>query len=136
MTIEEVTADTIEAFVTSCDIILLDFTATWCSPCGKMGLLLHELDGETNPPIKIGKVDIDQNSQLAEEFGVESVPAIALYSDGKLVGRKENGKNKTLYVGYAPGMKGFFAELITDLRKERQAAPGRGTTKAGKKSLE
>ncbi|MDE7161771.1 MAG: thioredoxin [Anaeroplasmataceae bacterium] len=71
--------------------ILLDFWATWCGPCRMLSPLLEELAETEN--LTIGKVNVDEEEQLAEVFQVSSIPALFLVKDGKVV-------NKT--VGYQP----------------------------------
>ncbi len=71
--------------------ILLDFWATWCGPCRMLSPLLEELAETEN--LTIGKVNVDEEEQLAEVFQVSSIPTLFLVKDGKVV-------NKT--VGYQP----------------------------------
>lgn len=71
--------------------ILLDFWAQWCGPCRMLAPVLEELS--TSEGIKIGKVNVDEQEELAAQFQISSIPALFLVQDGKIV-------NKT--VGYQP----------------------------------
>lgn len=63
--------------------VLLDFYATWCGPCKMLGQVLEELDKEQED-FQIVKVDVDENSNLAEEWQVSSVPALFFIKDGQV----------------------------------------------------
>lgn len=62
--------------------ILVDFWATWCPPCMMQGEVLHSL-AEAHPNLRIGKVNVDENPQLAVAFGVENIPTMMLFKDGR-----------------------------------------------------
>ncbi len=62
--------------------VLVDFTATWCGPCQKLAPILEELAAEYAGKVKIGKVDIDQNSDLASRYGIMSVPTVMAFKGG------------------------------------------------------
>ncbi len=63
--------------------ILLDFWATWCGPCRMLGPVLEQLSTEEN--LKVGKINVDEEEMLAEEFQISSIPALFLIRDGKVV---------------------------------------------------
>lgn len=63
-------------------ITLVDFYATWCGPCSMLAPLLEQLSEETN--IKILKIDVDELSDLAEQYRIMSIPTLYLFKDGKL----------------------------------------------------
>lgn len=63
--------------------VLLDFWAGWCGPCMMMSPVVDEV-AEENPDIKTGKVNVDEQPELAQSFGVESIPMLAYIKDGKL----------------------------------------------------
>lgn len=67
--------------------VLVDFWATWCPPCKMLNPILEELATELDSEVKIGKVDVDANPGLAEQFKTNSIPTIILFKDGKEVKR-------------------------------------------------
>lgn len=65
--------------------VLLDFWATWCGPCKTLSPTLEKIAREMNGKLVLAKVDIDQNPELADAFGIQSVPTVALLVGGKIV---------------------------------------------------
>src|SRR5687768_2959957 len=63
---------------------LLDFTATWCGPCQRMSPIVAKLQRQGYP---IRKVDVDQHRDLAQRYGISSIPAFVLVIDGRVAGR-------------------------------------------------
>ena len=72
--------------------VLLDFWATWCGPCRMIAPIVEEIAAE-NPGITVGKVNVDEEMELAVQFGVVSIPMLVVMEKGEIV-------NKS--VGYAP----------------------------------
>lgn len=65
-------------------LVLVDFFASWCGPCRMMGMILEEIEEEIGEKVKIVKVDVDEDENLARRFGIMSIPTLLLYVDGKL----------------------------------------------------
>ena len=63
--------------------VLVDFWATWCGPCRMLAPILDQLENE-NTGVKICKVNVDDQPDLAKRFGVMSIPTLLLFKDGKL----------------------------------------------------
>ena len=63
--------------------VLLDFWATWCGPCQMIAPTIHEISEERSD-IVVGKVNVDEEMQLAIQFGISSIPTLLLFKDGKL----------------------------------------------------
>ena len=64
--------------------VLLDFWASWCGPCRMLSPVVDEV-AEERTDVKVGKVNVDEQPELAGEFGVMSIPALLVFEQGKLV---------------------------------------------------
>jgi len=73
--------------------VIVDFFATWCGPCKMLGPILEDIADEEKD-VKILKVDIDENMNLAQKFGIMSVPTLMLFKDGEEYGREIGLKSK------------------------------------------
>ena len=67
-------------------IMLLDFWATWCGPCSMIAPIVDQVSEEEN--IKVGKINIDEERNLAYQFEIEAIPTIILMKDGKEINRQ------------------------------------------------
>ena len=84
MSVLTVTKDTFESSVkTSEKTVLLDFWASWCGPCRMMSPVVDEI-AEENPDILVGKVNVDEQPELAQSFGVMSIPTLVVLKGGKV----------------------------------------------------
>ncbi|MDR0727917.1 MAG: thioredoxin [Puniceicoccales bacterium] len=72
-------------FIASNKVALVDFHATWCGPCRAMGPVIEALHGEFFGIAGIAKVDVDESPELAEAFGVRSIPTLIFFKDGQQV---------------------------------------------------
>lgn len=66
--------------------VLVDFYATWCGPCQMLSPLIEELDQKHN--IKVLKIDVDEQAELAREFRIMSIPTLVVFKDGKMTKRE------------------------------------------------
>ena len=76
-----------EEFLARNPLALVDFSATWCGPCRTLAPILGELGRSASGPA-IATVDIDDNTELTAQFGIQSVPSMLLFKSGQLVGTK------------------------------------------------
>ena len=79
----ELNQHTFQNFIAS-GLVLVDFWAPWCGPC-RMQIPILDQVAEKLPGVKIGKVDIDENGDLATQFGVETIPYLVIFKDGKKI---------------------------------------------------
>ena len=80
----EITRDNFEEVLKSDKKVLVDFWAVWCNPCKMMHPVLEKLDEELNGDVKIGKINIDNDPELASKFGVMSIPTFMVFENGEL----------------------------------------------------
>ena len=73
--------------------VLLDFYADWCGPCKMLAPVLHEIAEESTGALKVGKINVDEQMELAMRFQVSSIPMLVVFKDGKAVAKS---------VGYRP----------------------------------
>ena len=73
--------------------VLVDFWASWCGPCRMLSPTIDEL-AEENPHIKVAKVNVDEQQELASQFAVMTIPSLFVFKNGKLVNRTVGVKTK------------------------------------------
>ena len=81
--------DTFNDDISSSDILtLVDFWAEWCGPCKQIGPILEEISNEKKDKIKILKLNIDEDPETAQKFGVQGIPTLMLFRGGNLIDTK------------------------------------------------
>ena len=95
MALVEVSDNTFEAEVLNAEgIVLVDFWAEWCGPCKMLMPIVEEISEELGDQIKIVKVNIDENPATPSQYGVRSIPTLALFKDGQAVSTKVGANPK------------------------------------------
>ncbi len=85
--------------------ILIDFSAVWCGPCKMIAPVLEEVSEEYEGKLAFYNVDVDENQKLANEFGIQSIPALAIVKNGEIA---------DMQVGFCPkeGLKEFVDKYL------------------------
>jgi len=85
-----------EEIASGSEPVLVDFWAEWCGPCKTIAPILEDIAGERSGKLRIAKVDVDANTEVARRFEVMSIPTLILFKDGspqlRLVGAKGKGQ--------------------------------------------
>lgn len=85
MSVIKLTSENFEVEVKKSDkTVLVDFYADWCGPCKMMSPIIDNIAEELGDSIKVGKVNTDENMELAEEFGIMSIPTIMIFKGGQV----------------------------------------------------
>ena len=84
--------------------VLLDFYADWCGPCRMVGPIVSEIANERND-VKVGKINVDEQPELAKRFGIASIPTVILFRNGEAVQRQ---------MGVAP--KAAFLNMLQEAK--------------------
>ena len=85
--------------------VLLDFYADWCGPCKMLAPVVHEIAEENAGTLKVGKINVDEQMELAMRFQVSSIPMLVVFKDGKAIAKS---------VGYRP--KSEIAAMVEGAR--------------------
>ncbi len=76
---------------------VLDFYATWCGPCKKIAPILEELAGEYDGKIVVGKCDVDENDELAAQYGIRNIPTVLFIKNGEIVDKHVGAAPKSAF---------------------------------------
>ncbi|MBE6969718.1 MAG: thioredoxin [Ruminococcaceae bacterium] len=94
MSVITITKENFDTEVLSSDKpVLLDFWASWCGPCRMVGPIVDEI-AEERSDIKVGKVNVDEQQELAAKFGVMSIPTLLVFKDRKVVNQSVGARPK------------------------------------------
>ena len=85
--------------------VLLDFYADWCGPCKMLAPVVHEIAEENAGTIKVGKINVDEQMELAMRFQVSSIPMLVVFKDGKAVAKSVGYRPKAEIAAMVEGVK-------------------------------
>ena len=78
--------------------VLIDFFADWCGPCQRVSPVIDEIARE-NPDIKVGKINVDEQPELASQFGVMSIPTLVVMEGGQILNQARGARPKRAILG-------------------------------------
>ena len=93
MSVISVNNSNFEEIINSDKPVLLDFYADWCGPCRMVVPIVHEIADE-NPQYVVGKINVDEEMELAAQFGVTTIPTLVVIKNGEIVNRSSGAKPK------------------------------------------
>ena len=76
--------------------VIVDFWAEWCGPCKQIGPILEEISDERKDVVQIYKINIDENIQIPQKYGVRGIPTLILFNEGKILDTKIGSLSKTM----------------------------------------
>lgn len=81
----KITTENFESLRSGGQPFMVDFWATWCGPCRMIAPIVAELADEYNGKITVGKCDVEENDEIAAEFGIRNIPTLLFFKDGQVV---------------------------------------------------
>ena len=92
----QITSENFESVKNSTQALVVDFWATWCGPCRMIAPIIDELAKEYDGRITVGKCDVEENDDLAAEFGIRNIPTILFFRNGEVVDKIVGAVSKTM----------------------------------------
>lgn len=92
----EVTEANLDELINN-NTLVLDFWAPWCGPCRMLGPIIDELSEDNKDGVMVGKVNVDENPNLAANYGIRGIPTVVLIKDGEVVDKLVGINPKSVY---------------------------------------
>jgi thioredoxin 1 len=92
----EFTDENIKEIINSGKPVVIDFWAEWCGPCRMVGPIVEELSKEYEGKVQIGKMNVDDNVETPETYGIRNIPTILFFKDGLLVDKQVGATQKAV----------------------------------------
>lgn len=95
MSVITITSKNFEQEVSKSEVpVLLDFWASWCGPCKMVSPIVDEVANEVQGKVKVGKINVDEEQELAQAFNIMSIPTLVVINNGKLVNQAVGVRSK------------------------------------------
>ncbi|MCL2517487.1 MAG: thioredoxin [Oscillospiraceae bacterium] len=101
MAVVTLTKENFDNVINENSVVLVDFWASWCGPCRMLAPIIKEIAEEADDVV-IGKVDVDEEGDLAKKFGIMSIPTILVFKDGKIAEKSVGLKSKAAILEMLP----------------------------------
>ncbi|MEA4851374.1 MAG: thioredoxin [Paludibacter sp.] len=92
----ELTDGNIKEIINSGKPVVVDFWAEWCGPCRMVGPIVEELAKEFDGQVVVGKMDVDENVETPNEYGIRNIPTILFFKDGQVVDKQIGATQKAV----------------------------------------
>ena len=102
MSVQMINKNNFEEIKNSDKLVLLDFYADWCGPCRMVAPILHEI-AEERPDVIVGKINVDEEEDLAAAFGVYSIPTLVVMKNGEVVRQTSGARPKAQLLAMLEG---------------------------------
>jgi len=102
MSVQMIHKNNFDSVKNSDKLVLLDFYADWCGPCRMVAPLLHEI-AEERPDVLVGKINVDEEPELAEAYGVYSIPTLVVLKNGEVLRQTSGARPKAQLLAMLEG---------------------------------
>ncbi len=93
----EITKENFKEIVNSGKPVVVDFWATWCGPCRRVAPIIEELANDYADQAIVGKIDVEEQDELAAQFGIRNIPTVLFIKDGQVVDKVVGAMAKSAY---------------------------------------